>query len=567
MRGFSPHPKPNKKKKTVNLSIKDAINKAATFQSAGNLKEASLIYEKLLHINCKHPNFLSNYAVLLKNNGEYKKAKDLLEQGIKLYPENSFNYSNLSLVFFKQFKFQDALKSINKALLLEPDNHGYLYNLGLILYKLNELEQAKSVFMKVIRISPKYHKAYAELAITFCELGELDNAEEYIRKAIKFDKENRSYFSNLASILTSKGQLDEAGEMALKAISYEYNNPKPLYILSNSKNHYKNEEYLKQLFSKRFEKGLLDISKIDLFFARANILHRERNYSDAANYLSKANNIKLSIYPSDAQKYENVVNKLLNLSSKLEYSLDKKFKDNCVFIVGMPRSGSTLTESIISMNDMVFDLGEARFLEIAFQETFDMNDIHKLSEMRQVYYEQINKKIGRNINQNLITTDKQLYNFAYTALIISQIPEAKIIHCIRHPLDNILSIYRAHFANESRYSSSLIDCVKLYTLQDKVMKFYKSKFKNKIYTLDYDLLVSSPNQEIKQLIDWLGWEWNDCYLNPHLNKRNVTTASNISVRSPINSKSIGGWRNYKKLLKPAIDELLKSSEYQYLLID
>ena len=567
-KGFSSKPKPTKKtSKAIHLSISDAINKAATLQRNGNLNQALVIYEKLSNINCTHPNFLSNYAVLLRQKGEYKKAEDLLDKAIKLYPENSFFYSNLSLVLYSQFKFQDALKSINKALKFEPDNDSYLYNLGLILYKLHKLEDAKSVFIQLIRNSPSYHKAYGELAITYCELGELDNAEDSIRKAINFDKNNRAYISNLASILTSKGELEKAEDIALKAISSEYKNAKPLYILSNSKNHYKNEKYLKQLFSEKYEKDLSDISKVDLFFARANILHREHNYAESANYLSMANNIKLSIYPSDFHRYENRVNKLLNLSANLEHSLERKMNNNCLFIVGMPRSGSTLTESIISMNDLVVDLGEARFLELAFNKIYDGNDSHKLSEMRNIYYEQIFKRIGRNIDQNLVTTDKQLYNFAYTPFITSQIPEAKIIHCIRHPLDNILSIYRAHFANESRYSSSLIDSAKLYILQNRVMNFYKSKFTNNIYTLDYDLLVNSPKKEIKKLISWLGWEWKEYYLNPHLNKRNVSTASNISVRSPINNKSIGGWRNYKKLMKPAIDELSKLSEFKYLLND
>tara|TARA_B100001250_G_scaffold188751_1_gene162176 strand:- start:669 stop:965 length:297 start_codon:yes stop_codon:yes gene_type:complete len=97
------------------------------------------------------------------------------------------------------------------------------------------------------------------------------------------------------------------------------------------------------------------------------------------------------------------------------------------------------------------------------------------------------------------------------------------------------------------------------------MNKYKNRFRSKIYDLNYDLLVRNPNQEITSLISWLGWEWNDSYLSPHLNPRSVSTASNIQVRSPINSRSIGGWTNYKEMLKPAIEILTKTKKYRDLI--
>ena len=92
----------------------------------------------------------------------------------------------------------------------------------------------------------------------------------------------------------------------------------------------------------------------------------------------------------------------------------------------------------------------------------------------------------------------------------------------------------------------------------------KKRFRSNIYDLDYDLLVRNPNEEIKSLISWLGWKWDDIYLSPHLNQRSVSTASNIQVRSQINSKSVGGWKNYREMLKPAIEILVKTDRYREL---
>ena len=98
------------------------------------------------------------------------------------------------------------------------------------------------------------------------------------------------------------------------------------------------------------------------------------------------------------------------------------------------------------------------------------------------------------------------------------------------------------------------------------MSNYKIRFRSKIYDLNYDSLVCNPNQEIKSLISWLGWEWSDAYLSPHLNPREIFTASKVQVRSPINSKSIGGWKNYKDIMKPCIEILTQSEKYRDLLL-
>ena len=96
------------------------------------------------------------------------------------------------------------------------------------------------------------------------------------------------------------------------------------------------------------------------------------------------------------------------------------------------------------------------------------------------------------------------------------------------------------------------------------MDEYKKRYRSKIYDLNYDLLVTHPDDEIRSLISWLDWDWDDSYLSPHLNTRSVSTASSVQVRSPINSKSLGGWKNYRKMLLPAIDVLKESDKYRKL---
>ena len=125
-------------------------------------------------------------------------------------------------------------------------------------------------------------------------------------------------------------------------------------------------------------------------------------------------------------------------------------------------------------------------------------------------------------------------------------------------------MYRANFAHGNEYSSLLTDCAKVYLDQEDVMSEYKKRFRAKIYDLNYDSLVINPKEEIKSLISWLGWKWHEQYLSPHLNSRSISTASSIQVRSPINSKSIENWKNYKDMLKPAMEIITKVRQYRDL---
>ena len=207
----------------------------------------------------------------------------------------------------------------------------------------------------------------------------------------------------------------------------------------------------------------------------------------------------------------------------------------------MPRCGSTLLESILSLNPEVKDLGETYFLEESLNKTDDF------LEVKNLYLEKV-KLIN---SEKKIFTDKNLFNFLYCPIIYNFFPNARIIHCIRNPLDNILSIYRTNFLNQS-FSSSINDITELYLYQLKIMHEYKSRFGSMIYTYDHDKVVQNPEQTIKYLIKWLEWDWSDKYLSPQSSKRSVFTASSAQVRKKINSRSLGYWKNYKDLLKPVI---------------
>ena len=431
-------------------------------------------------------------------------------------------------------------------------------NYGMILIRLGKLKDAELSIRKAIELNPNFAKAYVSLGTILKELGKAKDAELSIRKAIELNSKDAEAHSNLGIILKDLGKLKDAELSIRKAIELKPNFATAFHSLSTLNYSNKNQIWQDQLFSENILKNNSKKDQIDIYFARANILHKEKNYKESARYLELANELKLILNPSKPDILINKSQSLLVESKKTDINQkeNKKYPQS-IFIVGMPRSGSTLIESILSMNTSVQDLGEINILEESYEEQRKNSQESTLAEL---YWQKVNNKQEKW----KITTNKWLYNYQYTGIIASQIPNVIIIHSFRNPLDNILSIYRAHFTRGNKYSSSLIDCAKVYLDQEKIMAEYKNKFRSKIYDLNYDSLVSNPKEEIKSLISYLGWEWDNAYLTPHLNRRSVSTASVVQVRSPINSKSIGGWENYKEMLKPAIEILTENDRYRDL---
>ena len=455
----------------------------------------------------------------------------------------------------KEFDGKKKSKNIEKQ--LQPKlSRDEIISKAFQYHSQGNISEASKYYQFFINQGFEDHRIFLNSGEILKDLGRLEEAEIWMRRAISLKPNYTIAHNNLGNILRAKNQLKEAESCYCKAIILDPNYIKAYYNLSTLTSKDENKIWQKKLFSESFLKNKSKNDRFNIFFARANILHNRKNYKESAKCLKLANQLKILIKPSNSDSLIKKSRLLLIESNKAISNFKKPINNRqSIFIVGMPRSGTTLTESILSMNSKVFDLGEINAFERSFKEWKEQKKI----DLFDLYIQRINKTI-----KSLITTNKWLYNYQYAGIISSQIPNSKIIYCFRNPLDNILSIYRTNFAKDNEYSSSLVDCAKIYLDHRRIMKKYKKRFPENIYNLNYDLLVKNPDKEIKSLINWLGWNWNKSYLKPHLSKRSVFTASDVQIRSKINSESIGGWKNYKEMLQPAIEIISQDDEYRNL---
>ena len=502
--------------KLESLSTEDLVQRAFKFHSKGNILEASKYYQYILSRGVKDYRILSNYAVICKQNGDISKS-------------------------IKLFKL-----SINQF----PGNIAALFNLAKTYTDIGDLVEAEKTLSRYIQKKQNSFDGFLELARIQSLKLDLISAEKAIRKAISIKTNSELAHFNLGVILHHMGKLDEAKLSFLNAVELNVTFAKPYYSLSILQHISTLSQWENNLFSEKILLNQSDLDLASLYFARANVMHNKNRYDLSANNLIIANRIKSKTVKYNINKRIQQSTILFDKSIHYEPNYDKS-DTQCVFIVGMPRSGSTLIESILSLNTLVTDLGETDNLEISYNDWLNQADLGSSTKLSDLYLDKINLLLG----DMRIVTDKQLNNFQFSGIIASQIPYSKIIHCQRDPLDIILSMYRTNFVNGHSYSSSLVDCSKLYLHQESLMRRYKANYPDHIYSVNYNELVLQPEKEIKKLIKWLGWQWEDIYLSPHLNTRSVFTASSTQVRNPINSRSIGLWKKYTTLLKPAIDML------------
>ncbi len=511
------------------------------------------------------PNFYYTYfnlGLTYQALGDLEKAEETIRIAIDLKPDLFEAHIILGSYLVQREKLSEAEKHFRIVLKGNTKMFEANLNLGAVLHLQGKLKCAKEYTLKAINLDTASAEAYSNLSSILKDLGELFEAERYARKSIECQKDYSMGYLNLGAILKDFGKLDEAKKYTLKAINITPNFAKAFFTFSTFKYNDNFESVKEKLFSRKILLNLTKREKIDIYFARANIMHQLRDYENSSKYLKLANHLKSDLFPSDSSELIKAGNKML-IEAKNNHSKQNKTLPTLkqfIFIVGMPRSGSTLIESIISMNKDVFPLGEANFFEEALLEFIKLNK-KDYSYLYQLYIE----KTSTCSNEKIIFTDKFLYNYQYAGLIARVFPNVKIIHCYRHPLDNVLSLFRANFARGNNFSSSISDSAELYLNQKYLMQSYKSMYPLNLYQVNYDDLVAFPQKEIRSLIDFVGFVWDDCYLSPHLNTRIINTASNVEARFPINSNSVGGWRNYKNLLQSAIDVFKTNEEYKNII--
>ena len=510
-----------------------------------DLREKISIIQNLIATN-KFSQAISNCKKILKKN-----------------PHNSFVHNLCGLAYQGNKEILKSVESFNKALLYEPDNLAALNNIANSYKYLMEFDKSEEIYKTIIKKDPKNIKAlnnYANLKLYF---NDYESAKTLLEKALKVDDKEINILFSLASSFISTGDFDDAKRYIYKILSilpHHIPSHKLLSTILNYKNDFSHLKDMEKILShKDFEKVPPE-NKVNLYFALGKAYEDLKEYDKSFDFLEKANSIFKNLIKYNFNEDEKIFNNIIKAFNEINFNKFKKKIPNkqIIFICGMPRSGTTLLEQIISAHKKVTGAGELPYIQSIIKDNFINNLIinkqkiidESINEENFVAEKYLSYLEFYNYETNIII-DKAPQNFMWIGFVKIFFPNCKIIHCTRNAKDVCLSIYKNQFpSDEMRWSYSDLDIAKYYKLYFKIMKFWKLKLDEFIYDVNYEKIVENPEEEAKKVIKFCGLEWDPNCIDFNKNKKTpIKTVSATQARKSIYRSSINSNESYNKYLK------------------
>ena len=474
-------------------------------------------------------------------------------------PDSAEFQGNLGLILQELGRLEEAAASYRKAIELKPDSAEFHHILGITLKRLDRLEEAAASYRRAITLKPDITKFHDSLATTLKRLGRLDEAEASYRKAIALDPTYAQAHSNLGLILQELGRLDEAAACYEQTIALKPDNAEAHAILASMKKFSAKDEQYSKMLELYLDNKISDEQRCHINFGLAKAYEDLKDFEQAFFHYKEGNALRKKLLNYDISQdvklfrqikfaYEQIKRNSLK-SEKLSEDVTP------VFIVGMPRSGTTIVEQIISSHSLVAGAGELPYAaQFGSSIAKGVSKVNRevLLDFRNKYLEELRKYSYRK----LLVTDKMPQNFRYIGLLAAAFPEAKIIHVKRNSAAVCWANYKQYFASKNLgYCYAIDDVVSYHNLYVNLMEFWTNMVNKRIYNLDYELLTVSQEDETRKLIDHLDLDWDEKCLSPQNNIRRVATASNLQVRKKLYQNSSQQWKKYQPFLNGAFDAL------------
>ncbi len=478
---------------------------------------------------------------------------------LKKNPEYVILYNLVGSAYQNQGNFLKAKNNFINGLKLDPNNISLMNNLAMAYKNLLQYDLAEELYSKILSTNDKYINAYVNLGNLKRDLNKFDEAIKLYEKALSLSDKNSIIYYSLALAHQGLGNFEKSIEFSKKTLNLDKNFTRADHLISQSTKYTKNNSHylsLKEKLDTTFKKGF---EKIDLYFSLSKAEEDIGNIKESIKYLLEGNRLKKDLINYD-------VNLEIGLFKKMKETFDKYKDDNfdknknaeVIFILGMPRSGTSLVEQIITSHSNVFGGGELPILSNIVKLNFITDKDTFVDNLKEIIEDPltINKlrldylKYIRNFKFNeKFITDKAPLNFRWIGFIKTLFPNAKIIHCTRDPKNNCLSMFKNLFEGGLNFTYDQNDLVKYYKSYKDLMNFWNTKFSNSIFEVKYENLISNNEKVIKEIIKFCNLDWEDNCLNYHNNKTPIKTMSTAQARKPIYKTSLNQFEKYKEYLK------------------
>lgn len=576
--------------------------------AAGDMGRAQALIEQSIRLKPNDADFWANQALVHEMQRDWPRARAAYEKSLIFAPGHAQRELRLASALRQLGETGLAIKHYRLALKAAPALWPAWLDLGSALLKLTppDLAKTEACFKKVTRLAPERAEGHNGLGVTLIALDRYKEAREALERAVSLDPTMAAAWYNLARVCLMRDDIDRAIEAYEKAVAlapdYEdfYKqtakamqmkgrfdvaekfyakalelNPDSTHALAQLIEYRKFEDRDDPLLTKARtltdSAGAKDPHVVGLCFALGKIFDRMNEFNLAFHYYSRGNALRKAQCEASPEsqsrfsgsRFSGLVDDMIEKYSAENLALYKTRghpSDRPILIVGMPRSGTTLTEQIIAAHPRVAGGGErhywgetgekAREGEIAL----DRGGITSIAQACLADLATVLRAQGADR-----VTDKMPHNFLSLGLIHAAFPNARILHVRRNPVDTCLSIYFQNFNCGHSYSFDMEQLVAHYRQYQRLMSHWRRVLPpDRLFEFDYEALIADQEEMSRKLIDFCGLEWDDACLRYYQDGRAVKTPSLHQVRQKIYSSSVERWRNYEPHIAPLM-QLLEAS--------
>jgi tetratricopeptide (TPR) repeat protein len=511
-------------------------------------EEAETVYRKALELGPNNPDTLDNLALALKDLDRLDEAAELMRRALVIEARSDKLYVHYATVLLDQKKIDDAAAAAARAIALTPGNHDAVNLMGRVAFERGELEESLAHYRKALALKPDLADAYNNMGNVLKELGKLDEAHAAYLEALRLDPSIAGVYVNLAD-----SKKFAAGDAHLAA--------------------------MEELAAKT--DGLSKTDRMQLDFGLSKAYADLKDHDRSFRHLLAGNAAKRSVIAYDEQATFALFDRIEALFSRELIAAKSGGGDPSpmpIFVIGMPRSGTTLVEQIIASHPVVYGAGELQtFNDVVltvrgpdgnslpypdFVSALDAEPLQQIGARYIALVRALAAKHGRPDAERV--TDKMPSNYYFAGLIHLALPNARIIHTIRDPVDTCISCFSKLFSAEQNHTYDLGELGRYYKRYERLMTHWRNVLPpGCILDVRYEDVVADVEAQARRIIAYCGLPWTDRCLSFHETDRPVRTASATQVRQPIYRSAVGRWRVYEQHLGPLLDALHVSASEQH----
>jgi tetratricopeptide (TPR) repeat protein len=549
-------------------NVKGMFDVAVRYQRAGRIRDAVGLYERILLLKPDYADAHNNMGVALLAYGRIADSITCFEHALTVDPDNADFHRNIGMALVGQGRIDDALIHYERSLAVDPDNTATHINLSVAFQKQGRVQEAVASAEQALVLDPDNADGLNNLGYALAQLDRVEEAQPYYARALAVNPHHLAAIMNLGNIFKFQGKFEDAAAQYGRALGIA-----PDYA----------EAHLNRAEIKSFHPGDPDLAALEALsgrddlpisktllidFALAKALEDCGEYVRAFEYLRKGNGLKRQQIQYDEEAVTRMFQRVAavfdsNLFSRFQGGGDPSSVP--VFVLGMPRSGTSLVEQILASHPQVYGAGELTDLDMAertvlsesgeslrYPEYVPFLDTSALRRMGHVYVGRLPAVADGQVR----IVDKIPGNFLKIGLIRLILPNARIIHTMRDPIDTCVSCYSRLFDSGQPYSYDLAELGRYYRLYTELMAHWRSVLPpGAMLDVAYEDVVDDLEGQARRLIDYCGLPWDDRCFDFHKTKRLVKTASTVQVRKPLFRGSLQRWRKYEAGLGPLLREL------------